>query len=72
MLHEGDVTNARRARWPALYAPLKLRERSPLGLHGTPGTGGEAVKRKSPTKQRRYGGGWKESLLRPLTPEDEE
>ena len=36
---------------------------------GAPGTGGEAVKRKPPTHKRRYGGGWKESPLRPLTPE---
>ena len=37
--------------------------------HGAPGMGGEAVKRKSPTHQRRYGGSWKESLLQPLTSE---
>jgi hypothetical protein len=71
VLHEGDVASARRARCPALYAPLKLRERSPLAvIMVLPGTGGEAVKRKSPTRQRRYrSGGWKESPLRPLTPE---
>ena len=39
------------------------------GRHGAPGTGGEAVKRKPPTRQRRHGGGWKESPLRPLTAE---
>ena len=27
------------------------------------------MKRNLPTNKRRYGGGWKESPLRPLTPE---
>ena len=37
--------------------------------HGATGMGGAAVKRNPPTHQRRDGGGWKESPLRPLTSE---